>query len=151
MIHTPENNDENRSNVFKTSLKQKVRFESRVTDDQDSTEDESNFTEEQNKSTEQRSSSNRGISNRIHKRKMPVRRPTAYVSDKNVVEDKNDDDDEDELDDREQQAPSPDIPKFSTLEQKLRELSMKYRQQECSPERTSSVTLTKSNRATCGS
>ncbi|VDM80777.1 unnamed protein product, partial [Strongylus vulgaris] len=35
------------------------------------------------KRAEAHASSRPGISSRIHKRKMPVRRPTAYVSDKN--------------------------------------------------------------------
>ncbi|VDM80506.1 unnamed protein product [Strongylus vulgaris] len=75
---------------------------------------------------------------------MPVRRPTAYVSDKNSNDEKEDDEDKD----GERKTSPLDVPKKpATPDQRLLELSMKYRQQNCSPDR---ATLTSGTKATCG-
>ncbi|KAL6744251.1 hypothetical protein Aduo_017205 [Ancylostoma duodenale] len=147
MNHTP-GNDEASGGAGKAAVKQRVRFESGLPDGSSSEEVEHSAAEEEKMSAEQRPSSHHGISSRIHKRKMPVRRPTAYVSDKGAAEEKEDDED----DDKEQETPAEDVPKKSpTLEKRLRELSLKYRQQECSPERAEAITRTKGTRASCGS
>ncbi|RCN49139.1 hypothetical protein ANCCAN_04711 [Ancylostoma caninum] len=141
-------NDDANGGTGKAAVKQRVRFESGLPDGSSSDEVEHSPGEEERMSAEQRPSSHHGISSRIHKRKMPVRRPTAYVSDKGAAEEKEDD----EEDDKEQETPPEDIPKKSpTLDQRLRELSLKYRQQECSPERAEAITRTKGTRASCDS
>ncbi|EYB95561.1 hypothetical protein Y032_0158g3239 [Ancylostoma ceylanicum] len=142
-------NDADSGGAGRAAVKQRVRFESGLPDGSSSdAEEHSSPGEEEKMSAEQRPSSHHGISSRIHKRKMPVRRPTAYVSDKGATEEKEDDED----DDKEQETPSQDIPKKSpSLDQRLRELSMKYRQQECSPERAEAITRTKGTKASCGS
>ncbi|PIO76911.1 hypothetical protein TELCIR_00999 [Teladorsagia circumcincta] len=127
-----------------------VHFEAGLPDDDstDSSDGESapSVEEEPKSSNEPRTSSNHGISSRIQKRKMPVRRPTAYVSGRQPIQPKQDDKETAE------QSSSSDTPppsstegakKSPTLEQRLRELSIKYKQQEQSPEREPSSALLK--------
>lgn len=116
----------------KSSQKLRVHFESGVTDDDliDSTDEEVAATNHADATAQQHTSSS--ISGRIQRRKKPVRRPTAHVSARDSSEEKV------KGDERPKAADSAEFSKNtkpSTLEQKLRDLSLKYRQQEHSPER----------------
>ncbi|KAK5964789.1 hypothetical protein GCK32_000467 [Trichostrongylus colubriformis] len=106
------------------------------------------FKEEPESSSEPRTPSNHGISSRIKKRKMPVRRPTGYLSGKERIQQKENDKDATEREESSDtsQTPSSNDKKTrvtSTLEQRLRELSMKYKLQEQSPEREQSPSTKK--------
>ncbi|CAJ0588427.1 unnamed protein product [Cylicocyclus nassatus] len=100
--------------------------------------------QKEEKRKEDHPSRSHDISSRIRKRKMPVRRPTAYVPDKNSSEEKEDD----EVKNSEEKAPvTEDSKRSAHPENRLYELSMKYRHHECSPDRG---TLTPSTKASCG-
>ncbi|VDO30902.1 unnamed protein product [Haemonchus placei] len=139
-----------KTNVPQRMAKQNVHvhFEAGLPDDDlnESSDDEGApiLEDEDKSSAESHTSSNHGISSRIQKRKMPVRRPTAYVYGREPIQQKNDDNKttEQAKSSETPSRPSPEkAKKPSTLEQRLRELSMKYKQQEQSPERERSSTL----------
>ncbi|KJH48695.1 hypothetical protein DICVIV_05196 [Dictyocaulus viviparus] len=110
-------NVKNNVETNKAEQKPKVRFDYKKTSDDEDSEDDELITDDRD--PEQKSSTC-GISGRIHKRKMPVRRPTGYVPNRSVNKSKEEVSDEKETNESISNNQS-------NLEKRLEQLSMKYK------------------------
>ncbi|KAJ1370991.1 hypothetical protein KIN20_032848 [Parelaphostrongylus tenuis] len=129
--------------ILNTRRQSKVRFEADLSTDESDYDSDQAVTEGDEKDHDkQQSSSECGILGRIHKRKMPVRRPTGYVPSKSSSRMK------DKTEDREPPVIGSQETSNRTgnLEKRLDQLSLKYKHDDRSPQQYDRTSLTEASR-----